>query len=141
MKNSQTQVWRTRIYYGWMVVFMHLIILLMAACQMEERKKSAPLQTTDTLQNSPQREVTSGTREAFPGGDTIQQDCQFIQGQAESLLEEYHQSRTTAARKRQVIAELKKLELVWKRKECQQVFGYMIPHIPTPSDTGKQVVQ
>jgi hypothetical protein len=141
MKKSQTHVWRGRIYYGWIMVLMYLIVLFITACQIEERKQRAPLQATDTLQKDQQGKEPSGTRESFPGGDTIQQDCQFIQGQAESLLEEYYKSRTTETRKGQIILELKKLELEWKRVECQQVFGYMIPHIPSPTDTDKQGVK
>lgn len=137
MKIGQTHIWRGRIHNGGRIVVMIFIVLLMAACQMEVKKQRETLQATDTLQKANPAKAASGTREAFPGGDTIQQDCQLVQGQAESLLEEYHQKRTTEARKRQITAALKKLELEWKQKECQQVFGYMIPHIPSPTGTSK----
>jgi hypothetical protein len=139
MKHGQTHFWGGSIYYGCMLIVLTVFTFFSIACHQEEKKQRAPLQAIDTLQNGQPRKAKSGTREAFPGGDTIQRGCQLVQGQAESLLEEYHQSTTTKARRRQIIVELKKLELEWKRMDCEQVFGYMIPHIPSPTGAGSKI--
>jgi hypothetical protein len=127
MKNGQTHLPGGRIVYGAMLVVMSILLLFIASCQQAEKKQRAPLQATDTLEKDRLLKGSPVIGEVFPGSDSFQQGCQFIQGQAEGLLEEYHRGRPTKARKKQIRVELSKLEQEWKRMDCQQVFGYMIP--------------
>jgi hypothetical protein len=75
----------------------------------------------------------------FPGTDSFQQACELIQDQAESLLEEYHRKGTADERLRQIVAILEELDGQWKEKDCQQVFGYMIPEIPRSPRTAPKI--
>ena len=77
--------------------------------------------TVDSLTVSP----------VFPGGDVIQVNCEFIQDQAEILLEEYYKHGTSDNRLKKIIIELERLNQEWIKSDCQQVFGFMVPEIPS----------
>jgi hypothetical protein len=96
----------------------------------EQENKQVP-ETAIPSQPRPQVADTSANRPVFPGGDTIQLTCEFIQDQAEVLLEEYYQPDVTRVRARQVIKELQKLNKQWMDSDCQQVFGFMVPNLPS----------
>jgi hypothetical protein len=123
-----------------LLIFMSLTTWLVSACHPandpENQNRSAEKlpagnkanrQTSDTLAVTP----------VFPGGDAIQLNCEFIQDQAEVLLEEYHQPATPANRLTQIVAELKKLNQKWIEGDCQQVFGFMVPDMPAAPSQGK----
>ncbi|MDO1445875.1 hypothetical protein Q0590_06410 [Rhodocytophaga aerolata] len=95
-----------------------------------EKEKSRIPATATPSQPRPEAADTSANRPVFPGGDAIQLTCEFIQDQAEVLLEEYHQPGITGERKRQVIKELQQLNQQWLDSDCQQVFGFMVPNLP-----------
>jgi hypothetical protein len=119
----------SRVRYGLMII----AVMSMGACQPEgqTRETDRPEKDSALPARSPD---TSGQRPVFPGGDTFQQACNFIQAQAETLLEEYHRPETAAERLREIPAELRKLEREWKQTDCQQVFGFMIPEIPRSNE-------
>jgi hypothetical protein len=102
---------------------MIIAVMSMGACQPEgqTRETDRPEKDSALPARSPD---TSGQRPVFPGGDTFQQACNFIQAQAE----------TAAERLREIPAELRKLEREWKQTDCQQVFGFMIPEIPRSNE-------
>jgi hypothetical protein len=126
--------WYILMLSGWIII----VTAVLPACQPEERKQTTDAQAADTLSKEGNRKKLdqSVNRPVFPGADAIQQDCKFVQDQAEALLEEYHRNGTADERLRQIVVELEKLNREWKEKDCQQVFGFMIPEIPSLPPAG-----
>jgi hypothetical protein len=143
MKNNKTcSTLFTTLFSRPMLLIMVVASIVTSACHSEEKKQSANMQAVDTLNKETFQQEVSETPIVFPGGDNIQQDCQFLQGEAEVLLEEYYRKETHSKRLEQIIVELKNLEQEWKQMDCQQVFGFIVPQIPTlpHADKKKQPV-
>lgn len=114
------------------LIYKAIPVFLMFACNASTDQEyvntsSANVQTTEKNSDVPD---TSATRPLFPGGDAIQLNCEFIQDQAEILLEEYYKQSTPEIRLKEIVVELKKLDQEWTKSDCRQVFGFMVPKIP-----------
>jgi hypothetical protein len=109
-----------------------VLIFITASCQTENRDDAADTKAIDTSTKaiSHKKMDTPAKSPVFPGADAFQLSCELIQDQAETLLEEYYRKGTSDERLEEIINDLNRLDKNWKEKDCQQVFGHMIPKIP-----------
>lgn len=125
------------------MLFIVILVLFvcMAGCHKKEHQQerhTTEYTTADSSSKEEKQETNLGKTEVFPGRDEFQQSCEIVQDEAEALLEEYYHKHTSRSRAIQIVKKLKNLEQQWTSLDCRQVFGYMIPQIPTPpADTAQ----
>jgi hypothetical protein len=129
-----------KIQYVPLQVIVLILLLSISSCYPEDKNRQDASQRADSVrkQTSQGEKDSSSAGLVFPGTDTFQQGCEMLQDQAEALLEEYHRQGTTNLRLKQIIPELEKLDQQWQARDCQQVFGFIIPKVPRqPHSTRK----